>query len=142
MALKTRAENLTGSTRQTAFFSDFLNSFGKTPVGNQLALVSNERSVNQALKNLIKTNIGERLYQPDIGSNIYASLFENNVPEVLSTLEFYIQNTINNHEPRVNLLDLSIKSTSNENGIEITIVYSLINSSDPISFTFLLRRVR
>lgn len=123
-------------------FSDFLDSFAKTPVGNQLARVTGPRSVNQALKNLIMTNLGERPFQPDIGSNILASLFENNVPEVLSTLEFYVQNAINNHEPRVNLIDVKASTTDNEHGITITIIYSLINNADPISFSFLLRRVR
>jgi len=123
-------------------FSDFLDSFAKTPVGNQLARITNERSVNQALKNLIMTDLGERMFQPNIGSNIRSTLFQNNLPEVLSTLEFYIQNTINNNEPRVNLLDVRISSTDNEHGITITIVYALINNADPISFSFILRRVR
>jgi phage baseplate assembly protein W len=123
-------------------FSDFLDSFAKTPVGNQLARVVGPRSVNQALKNLIMTNLGERPFQPDIGTNVLATLFENNVPETLSTLEFYVQNAINNHEPRVNLIDVKAASTNNEHEISITIVYSLINNADPISFSFLLRRVR
>ena len=139
--VQTRADVLINKATTSDVFSDFINSFGKTPVGNQLARVVNERSVNQALKNLIYTNLGERLFQPDIGSNIRATLFENNVPETLSTLEFYIQNAINNHEPRVNLIEVLTK-TIDEHSIQITIVYSLINNADPISFTFLLRRVR
>ena len=75
----TRAESISPKEKQGEFFSDFLNSFAKTPVGNQLGRVTNEKAVNQSLRNLIKTNVGERLYQPLIGSDVNASLFENNI---------------------------------------------------------------
>ena len=75
MARATRAETLTTASRRTEFHSDFLTSFAKTPVGNQLARVVNDKSINQSLKNLIMTNLGERLFQPFIGSNIYRTLF-------------------------------------------------------------------
>jgi phage baseplate assembly protein W len=140
MAL-TRAETLNGVKKKTEFFSDFLNSFAKTPYGNQLGRVTNEQSVNQALKNLILTNIGERLFQPTVGSTVMSSLFEMNDQATLSTLEFYIQNTIQNDEPRVNPLKIEAISVD-DHQIEINIVYSLINNPTPISFSFLLKRAR
>jgi phage baseplate assembly protein W len=95
------------------------------------------------LKNLILTNIGERLFQPFVGSNVNASLFENISIATLSTLEFYIQNTIENNEPRVNLLNVTVESNpSNENEIIVTIYYNLINNPETTSFAFLLKRVR
>jgi len=140
MAL-TRAETVNGVKKKTEFFSDFLNSFAKTPYGDQLGRVTNEQSVNQALKNLIFTNIGERLFQPSIGSSIMSSLFEMNDQSTLSSLEFFIQNTIKNDEPRVNPLKIEAISID-DNQIEINIVYSLINNPAPVSFSFLLKRAR
>jgi hypothetical protein len=64
MSRLTRAQTLTGAGKKEEYYSDFLNSFAKTPVGEQLARVLNERSINQALKNIILTNRGERLFQP------------------------------------------------------------------------------
>ncbi len=142
MAL-TRADTFTENTKKIDFFSDFVDSFAKTPFGNQLGKLTNEKSVSQALKNLIMTNLGERLFQPYIGSNIYASLFENKTTETLSTLQFYIQNTIENNEPRINLINVSVEDNpSNENEISITLVYNLINNPETINFSFLLKRVR
>lgn len=138
----TRANSLTGSTKKSEYFSDFLNSFAKTPVGDQLAKVVNERSINQSLKNLINTNLGERLFQPYIGSDINATFFENNYPENLSTLQFYIQNVIENNEPRVNLLDVIVENGESEQEIIISIVYNTINNPEPVTFNFLFRRVR
>ncbi len=137
----TRADALIGN-KKPEFFSDFLNSFSKTPVGEQLAKVVNERAVNQSLKNLLMTNLGERLFQPYVGSNVYATLFENNTLTTLETLVFYIETTIRNNEPRVNLLQVLINETDSENEIDITIIYNLINNPEPITFNFILKRVR
>ena len=59
MATITRANTLTAAKKQQEFFSDFFDSFVKTPFGNDLARITNERDVNQSLKNLIQTNLGE-----------------------------------------------------------------------------------
>lgn len=142
MSRATRAESLTGSTRKIEYSSDFLTSFTKTPVGNQLAKVTNERSINQSLKNLILTNLGERLYQPFIGSNVMKSLFENNTSENLDTLQFYIENVIDNNESRINLLGVEVVSGSSENEIKVTIVYNTINNPEPVTFEYILKRVR
>jgi len=150
----TRAESISPKEKQGEFFSDFLNSFAKTPIGEQLGRVTNEKAVNQSLRNLIKTNVGERLYQPFIGSNVNASLFDNNIEYQINNLQFFIETTIRNNEPRVNLVNVLIESSLdfntsetnvpiNENEIIITIVYTLINSNQEIILTIpLLKRVR
>jgi phage baseplate assembly protein W len=142
MTTITRANSFTKNNQKEDLFSDFFNSFTKTPVGDQLAKVSNERAINQSLKNLVKTNLGERLFQPYVGSNVYALLFENNTSEVLNTLELHIENTIRNNEPRVNLLQVIVNTSNNEYEIDVTIIYNIINNPDPISLSFILKRVR
>jgi phage baseplate assembly protein W len=160
MAL-TRADALTGTIKQQEYFSDFLDSFMKTPFGNQLGRVLNEDSVNQSLRNIIMTNVGERMFQPVIGSNVYKMLFQPlSVQEFragvgVTTLEFMVKNAIEKNEPRVILIDVGVKSAvadalgtqsragiPDENSVMITIVYRLINKVDPITFNYVLKRVR
>lgn len=139
----TRAESITGTSKQKDFFSDFLTSFAKTPLGNQLGKVTNEQSVNQSLRNIIKTNLGERLFQPLIGSDVYNILFENNTPENISLLELFIENAIRNSETRVNLVQVIVNTeVMDENSVEISLIYNLINNPEPITLTILLKRVR
>lgn len=139
----TRADTFTGNKKQIDFFSDFLTSFAKTPMGNQLARVTNEHSVNQSLKNLIKTNLGERLFQPTVGSDVMSTLFELNTVDSLNVLELYIRNTIENNEPRCSLIEVMVNSvSSDENSVEITLIYNLINNPEVITLTMLLKRVR
>ena len=148
-----RADVISPKSKQTEFFSDFLNSFMKTPVGEELAIVTNEQSVNQSLRNLIKTNLGGRLFQPDIGSNVKASLFEQLNPGTSETLRFYIESVITNNEKRVKLLEVEVQTffdqketgvykVSSEQEISVTLYYTLINSISPIKLSMILRRVR
>jgi len=138
----TRADTLTVSKKQQEYFSDFLNSFAYSPVNNNLAKISNEESVKQSLKNLILTSLGERIFQPNIGSGVNNLLFENSTRPTLNSIEFNIQNTIKYNEPRVNIIDVKAKETTNPNAVQVDIVFSMINNPEPISINFILKRVR
>ena len=136
-----RAQTLTTTNKKIEFFSDFMTSFAKTPIGNQLAKITNDRSINQSLKNIILTDICERLFQPNIGCEINALLFENYDYSNISTLEYYISKSIKTNEARVNLLDIEIEST-NDFELTINIYYNTINNPEKILFTYILKRVR
>lgn len=150
----TRSDAYTQTNKKQEYFSDFLDSFAVSPIGGELGKVINERAVTQSIKNLIMTSLGERLFQPTIGSNIYNSLFEFNDNLTTSSIEFNIANTLKYNEPRCNLI--SLKATpiignylpavgpnpSNDYTIEVSITYALINNPEPITINFMLRRVR
>jgi len=138
----TRADTLTSTLKKQEYFSDFLNSFAVSPIGNNLGKVTNEQSVKQSLKNLIYTNLGERLFQPSLGSGVRGLLFDLNTPIVLASIEFNIKNTIKFNEPRVNLLKVSVNSGYDENYVQVDLLFSLINNPEPISLNFILKRVR
>src|SRR3974390_1409244 len=129
MATITRADALTANKKQLEFYSDFLDNFNKTPIGNQLGRIVNEKSVSQSIKNLLMTNLGERLYQPTIGSSINRSLFEPNADSYLTVLEYNVRLTIQNNEPRAVLQDINIASIGDYT-IQINITYTLINSTE------------
>lgn len=141
MSRLTRAETLT-SGKKLEYFSDFTTSFAKSPVGDQLSKVTNDRSIYQALKNLIFTNLGERPFQPYIGSNINLMLFENNYPDDLDTIQFYIENTIKNNEKRVHLIEVQVNTGNSEHEIVITVTYNTINNPEPITVDYIFKRVR
>ena len=48
-----------------------LNAFTK-----DAAVVKNENAIKQSIKNLVLTQKGEKLFQPEIGSGVYELLFE------------------------------------------------------------------
>jgi phage baseplate assembly protein W len=138
----TRADIIIDARGKRENFSDFLDSFAITPYGNQLGRVTDAQAVNQSLKNLILTNLGERLFQPFVGSNITNSLFEINDSILAGNIDFLVRNTVENNEPRALIQDVTIIPNDEDHTFSISIVYNLINNSDPITLNFTLKRVR
>ena len=126
------------------FFTDFTNNFAKSPFSDDLAIVKNEKSINQSLRNILLTNFGERPFQPTVGSAILSSMFdESGNPATISLLETYIENAIRVNEPRVNLLAIEVAQGSDKNTINIMIEYTYINQPTiPQTFNILLQRNR
>jgi phage baseplate assembly protein W len=141
----TRAQVLTSSSnnRRVEYFSDFNTNFSLTPVGDQLARVTNDKSIIQSLRNLIFTRPGERLFNPNFGCYLTDLLFEHNLPEVITIGEKYVRDAIEEYEPRVELLQVSISSSeTNVHEAYITLRFRTINNEEPKTVTFLLKRVR
>lgn len=137
-----RADKFTQISKKQEYFSDFLTNFDKHPVNNSLAKVTNEESIKQSVRNLILTNFGERLFEPDIGSGIRAALFEPNDIVTAQSILFHINSTISQNESRVNLLDVSVVPSIDESAFSVSIVFSIINNTAPITLNLILRRVR
>jgi phage baseplate assembly protein W len=115
----------------------------KTPVGDQLARVINENSIKQSIRNLLLTNTGDRLFQPNIGGNIRELLFENNLQENLITAKDYVRSVIEQFEPRVQLTSVNVDSPERDpHTVYVTIVYKTLNNTGPQTLTLLFKRVR
>jgi len=123
-------------------YSDFSNAFTKHPVTRELVVLKNEDSVKQAVKNLILTSVGERLFDPFFGSDINRTLFENFTPFMAEDLVKYINKSIRLYEPRVNQIQITPLDDRDRNGITINILFTLINKPDPIQLSIFLKRVR
>lgn len=116
-----------GSSRDVVF-SDFTTSFKKHPVTGNLTRLTNDAAVEQALKNIILTDLGERPFQPTLGGDTRASLFEMIDNFTSDKLEESIVRTIRNCEQRVDQLKVRVTPHPNENYYRVEIVYNLYNS--------------
>lgn len=138
-----RADKYTPITEKREYYSDFLINFDQNPITGNLARVTNEESVKQSIKNLILTNRSERFFQPLAGSRINSLLFENFDSSLISSIETEIRETINLYEPRANIERVNItESQIDQNTLEISILFSIINIPQIIEMTLFLKRVR
>ena len=103
---------------------------------------TNEDSVKQAVLNLLLTNRGERLFNSKLGSDLNRLLFENISPQTTSNIISLIKNTIDNFEPRARLIDVIAEALPDESAYVVTIIFSTINRTEPITLDFILNRVR
>ena len=63
---------ITPLTRKREIHSDFHKDLALLPGRNDIARRVNENSVKEAIKNILLTDRGERLFQPLVGSDIRA----------------------------------------------------------------------
>ena len=99
-------------------------------------------SVKQSLKTLLFTNMGERLFQPEVGSKIQGLLFEPIDPITTQTLKRSIENTIETYEPRVSLDLVDVVPVEEENSYEVSIYFTVLGINQPTSLTVTLERLR
>jgi phage baseplate assembly protein W len=138
-----RAQSITAYTKQPEVYSDFLSNLDKHPLSGDIGRVTNTESIKQSIKNLLLTNYGERFFNPGIGSNVYRTLFQPMDNFTLHDMKDYIKETLQFHEPRVNLIGVNVAfSENNKNTVTATIVFSLINSNNVNTLNLILQRVR
>ena len=140
--MSTRADNFTQTQKIPDLFSDFLVDLTPHPIIKDVVRVKNDIAVKRAVRNLVLTNITERLFQPNIGWNIRRVLFEPNDIIASSELEYDISNVINNNEPRVSLLQVQSQSNPSGDSIAVNIVFVIINSQTIQTVDLILRRIR
>ena len=137
-----RADKITQLAFQKESFSDFLDNFDIHPVHGAVGRIINENAVRQSIKNIIMTNLGERLFQSRIGSDIYRSLFEPLDQVTANIIIQAVKSSIKYNEPRAKVLEVGVFKTSDENAVMVKIVFSLINKTDASTVEVVLKRVR
>ena len=124
-------------------FKDLSMSFQVNPINYDLIAIKNETAIARSVRNLVLTNPGERFFDQILGSKVSRSLFENLDEITASNIRDEIRNTINNYEPRVNLINIDVFPDYDNNEFNITIRYNIIGiDSLPQQLTFALQPTR
>ena len=92
----------------TKIYSDIDFTFTKKPVIGDVALSYDDLAVIRSIRNLLLTKHYERPFNPDIGSNIDAILFEPISPVTATSLEKEVELVIKNYEKRAKLKEIII----------------------------------
>ena len=123
-------------------YSDFDNLFVSNPITKQLNKKVNRDAVKQSVKNLVLTDFYERPFQSDIGCNIRGYLFEPFTSHPQEQIKQAVINTIENYEPRANLIDILVEDRLDLNGLSLTIAFEIVNDPEAVVLDVLLERVR
>ena len=124
-------------------FKDISFSFVPHPVTKDLSVLSNERAIVRSVRNLVETIPTERFFQPFIGSDVRASLFENFDIDTADEIKDQIEETISIYEPRVDNVNVVINGQPDRNSLDVTVYFDIVGLSIPTqSFNFLLEPTR
>ena len=112
-------------------YKDISMSFENNPLNDDLVSLNDTSAIARSLRNIVFTQPGEKFFNPDFGSRITESLFEN-VDEVSAlAIEDEIKSSIINFEPRVNLLNTNVVPNPDDNEMNVTIEYEITGIDIP-----------
>jgi hypothetical protein len=94
------AERTNDSDRNAQIYKDINLNFTRHPITGDISKLSNVEAVKRSVRNLVNTNFYERPFHPEIGSDVRAILFEPVTSLVADVLKRYVEDVINNFEPR------------------------------------------
>ena len=124
-------------------FKDISASFKVNPLNEDLIATKNETAIARSVRNLVLTKQGERFFNPILGSQVSALLFENIDQLTASAIADEIRITIDNFEPRVELTEIEVFPDYDNSEFNVTIRYKIIGIDvQPQQLSFVLQPTR
>ena len=117
--------------RVTQEFKDISMSFQSNPLNDDLVALKNERAIARSIRNIVFTEPGEKFFNPKFGSEISKSLFENVDQVAASAIRDEIEFSIQEFEPRVEVIEVTVVPNFDSNEMNATIVYEIVGIDVP-----------
>ena len=125
-------------------FKDLSISFTRNKITNDLLVKKEDAAVKQAVVNILMTNKGERLFDPQYGSNVPSYLFDQLDYGTAANIQDAIRECLMNYEPRIRINSLDVIPDFDQNGFEVQLAFKVIGRDDlaPFDVEFFLSRTR
>lgn len=129
-------------TSRAKAYQDVDLSFVNNVVNGDVYRKKELAAVKQAVKNLILTNHYEKPFKPLFGGNIRSQLFELAYADVKFDIEDNIIANIEAYEPRVRLITVTAEPFPDLNTLNVSLEFEIKNTSEQVSLTLNVSRVR
>ncbi len=133
---------MSGLQQQRVVYSDFDINLDMHPISDDIVRITNENAIIRSVKNLVSTNFYERPFKHNIGCNIRKLLFENFTIDIQEILKQTIIETITSFEPRVAIIEVLITPYEDENALNVSLTFSILNREEPVTLDLYLDRIR
>lgn len=129
-------------TKKINLYSDFKKDLEVNLLTDDLAITRDEDAVKEAMRNLMLTDRGERLMQPNLGAGLKELLFENLTPATLELIKDRVKTTLELYEPRADIIDVIVAGSLDENEVYVTVRFYINNREQPVTLDVILERTR
>lgn len=107
-------------------------------------MVASQTAIQQAIGQIIETDLGTRVMQPQLGSVTQSYLFDSMDFDAVADLKDQVSNAIVEQEPRINLLSVDIDTralTQGEGRVDLFIEYEIraVNTRDNLVYPFFIQ---
>lgn len=108
-----------------------------------VALSSHEENIEEAIKLVLGTAIGERVMEPKFGARIHDYVFHPNNPNTAAMVAYHAEQALMKHEPRIEGINVrAFPDPSDEHVLRLEVKYRLIHDNvlRNMVYPFYLRR--
>ena len=106
-------------------FKEINLSFKRHPVTNDVVTIRDEDAIKRSVRNIIFTILGEKPFEPEFGSIINEALFELNTDLNEIRISDEIKNSLENYEPRISGISVSVSVYPDSNEMNCTVQYDI-----------------
>ena len=122
-------------------YKDIDLAFAAKPAGDVFKK-TDAAAVKQAVRNLLLTNRGEKPFQPDFGANLNEVLFNLDTEFDPDFVQDLIAEAIKNFEPRALVLSVSVSTDGDNNRLDATVEFQVVNTEEIVTTEVSLARLR
>ena len=126
----------------TKNFQDIDLDFTANPITGDVVTVKDSTSVKRGIKNILLTEEGERLMQPELGSGVRNMLFEPMTDINAQRLEDEVRSAIEAWERRAEVLEIVVIPEEEHNRYRVAVTFRIINELEEQELELFLQRER
>lgn len=120
---------------------DFVGAGWSYPLGTDatggFALVTGDREIEQAIRLILGTAVGERPMRPEFGCRIHDHVFNAASSATAGQIAYDVRQALDRWEPRIDVLDVGISFDAMTVGVlYIDIAYTIRTLNDPRNLVF------
>ncbi|TMF56572.1 MAG: GPW/gp25 family protein [Chloroflexi bacterium] len=109
----------------------------RTDATGRIALVSREREIEESIRLILGTAIGERPMRPEFGCGIHDYVFAPADSETANKIAAEVRASLRRWEPRIRVRDVVVSfDEADTSTLYIDIRYALGNTNDPRNLVF------
>jgi phage baseplate assembly protein W len=128
-------------TSQLRTYTDLDLTFAKKNNGDVFKK-TDAASVKQAVKNLLLTNFTEKPFNPYFGGDLNRFLFQLDTEFDEDDIEEAVAQAISAYEPRAILLRVNANIRPDNNSVDVTVVFKVTSTEQPVELTVTISRLR
>jgi len=107
-----------------------------TNVQGSLQLSDGVTNLEESIRIILSTKLGERVYRPNFGSRLSELVFEPMNVQTLLLIRLYVREALEMWEPRITLIDIITEPDPIRGQVNIDIVYQPKESYDTRSMVY------
>ena len=129
-------------TRKDKTYIDVSLAFEPNPITKDLTLLTDERAINNSLRNIMLISPLEVPFNRNFGSRIRDYLFDIVDFGTAGLIDAEIRRSVKYNEPRVKIVELNVTPAFDQNAFDVFLKYKIVGSEKTFQVKQILQPTR